>query len=198
FADAIARPLGLEFWIGLPEAEERRVARLYPPPPLPEAFLAQDTLLGRAATGPSNLFCYDERWNTRPLHAAEMPSSNGIGTARALARLYAATIGEVDGRRLLRAETIAAASRGQAEGDDAVLPFPTRFGTGFMLPPTLGLHTRPGAFGHPGAGGSLGMADPEAGFALGYVMNRMQLGLTVDARADRLVAATYAALGGGR
>jgi len=202
FREEIAEPLGIDFWIGLPESEESRAARLVPPTPpddprvkeLYDQFMGPGTLLGRVMTGPSNLFHYDEMWNTRALRAAEMPSSNGIGSAHALARLYASMIGEVDGRRLLAAETIARATGEQSRGTDAVLGMPTAFGLGFMLPPSLCLAAAPTAFGHPGAGGSLGIADPKAGFALGYVMNRMDMGLTGDPRARALVAAVYESL----
>ena len=203
FADEVARPLGLDFWIGLPATEEPRVAALLPAP-LPDdpavrelmaRALGPTTLLGRVIGGPSALFAYDEMWNRRALHASEMPSSNGIGTARAVARMYAALAGEVDGIRLLRPETVAAARTVQAEGDDAVLGLPTRFGLGFMLPPVLCPAAAPGAFGHPGAGGSLGFCDPEAGIGFGYVMNQMALGMTGDPRSMRLVAAVYASLG---
>ena len=124
-----------------------------------------------------------------------MPSSNGIGGARDLARLYAALVGEVDGVRLLSRRTVAEVTRVQVEGPDAVILMPTRFGLGFMLPPTLGLACPPGSFGHPGAGGSLGFADPQRRLGFGYVMNQMQLGLTGDARATGLVEAVYASLG---
>ena len=202
FADEIVAPLGLDFWIGLPEAEESRVATLIPAPPpedpqvraLLERFMGPETMLGRVLTGPSGLFAYDTRWNRREFHAAEMPSSNGIGTARAVARMYAALAGEVDGVRLLRPETIALARTPQAEGTDAVLGLPTRFGLGFMLPPTLSLAAAETAFGHPGAGGSLGFADPEAELGFGYVMNQMQLGTTGDPRSQALVEAVYASL----
>ena len=202
FADEIAAPLGLDLWIGLPEAEEPRVASIIPTPEpadpvVREAitrFFGPDTMLGRVLSGPSNLFAYDERWNRRAFHAAEMPSSNGIGTARAIARLYAALAGEVDGVRLLRPETVALARTVEAEGPDAVIMIPTRFGLGFMLPPTLSLGAAPTAFGHPGAGGSLGFADPEAELGFGYVMNQMQLGTTGDPRSQGLVEAVYAAL----
>ena len=203
FRDEIAMPLGIDFWIGLPESEESRVARLVPPTPpsdpkvkaLYDQFMGPGTLLGRVMTGPSNLFHYDEMWNTRALHAAEMPSSNGIGSARALARLYAALIGEIEGTRLLAPGTVARATEEQSRGVDGVLGMTTAFGLGFMLPPSLCLAASPAAFGHPGAGGSLGIADPEAGFALGYVMNRMDLGLAGDPRAGALVAAVYESLG---
>lgn len=202
FADEIAGPLGVDFWIGLPAHEEARVARLLPPPPLAdpdarmllERMTGPDTLLGRAMTGPSNLFHYDDMWNRRALHAAEMPSSNGIGTGRALARIYAALAGAVDGVRVLAPATVAAACQVRSEGPDAVLVLPTRFGAGFMLPPALSPAAGPAAFGHPGAGGSLGFADPDAGIGFGYVMNQMQLGVTGDPRAARLVEAVYASL----
>jgi CubicO group peptidase (beta-lactamase class C family) len=202
FADEIAKPLALDFWIGLPLEQESRVATLLPAPAptdpkeiaLRERFFGPDTLLGRALSGPSNLFSYGPMWNTRPLRAAELPSSNGIGDARSLAKLYAATIGSVDGLRLLAPATIERAAREAVSGSDAVIFLPTRFGLGFMLPPTLSAACAEGSFGHPGAGGSLAFADPGAGIAFGYVMNQMQMGLVGDARAAALVEATYRAL----
>jgi len=195
-AEEIAAPLGLDFWIGLPESAEPRVSTIVPPdPPPPEMqevmakLFAPDTIAGRAFTGPSNLFHYDDVWNRRALHAAELPSSNGIGSARALARLYAALVGEVDGVRLLRPETVAAACTTQSDGGDAVLYLPTRFGLGFMLSPALCPSAPPTAFGHPGAGGSLALGDPARGVGFAYVMNRMSLATAGDPRADGLVAA---------
>jgi CubicO group peptidase (beta-lactamase class C family) len=203
FAEEIARPLGLDFWIGLPAELEPRVATLYPAPEpadpelraLRDRFMGPDTLLGRVLSGPSGLFSYGEMWNGRALHAAEMPSSNGIGTARALARFYAALAGEVDGVRLLRPDTLAEATRPAVDGPDRVILIPTRFGLGFMLPPTLGAACPPGSFGHPGAGGSLAFADPEQRLGFAYVPNQMQLGLTGDPRAAALVEALYSAIG---
>jgi CubicO group peptidase (beta-lactamase class C family) len=202
FAEEIAEPLGIDFWIGLPEAEEPRVAQIIPPEPpvdpasreLIEKMMGPETLLGRVLSGPSDLFRYDERWNGRELHAAEMPSSNGIGSARAIARMYAATIGEIEGVRLLAPDTLAAACAPQASGPDKVLLMPVTFGLGFMLAPTVSPAASPAAFGHPGAGGSLGLADPEAELALGYVMNQMHLGVTDDPRARALVRAAYESL----
>jgi CubicO group peptidase (beta-lactamase class C family) len=199
FAEEVAAPLGLDFWIGLPEREEARVATLYkaamPTDPDVLKMLAKlmgpETLLGRVMTGPSALFEYDERWNRRDMHAAEMPSSNGIGTARALARAYAALIGEVDGVRLLRPETVERACEVQAEGTDKVLHLPTRFGLGFMLPPSLSRVASASALGHPGAGGSLALADREAGFSFAYVMNQMRFGVTGDPRSETLLQAVY-------
>lgn len=203
-AREIAGPLGADFHLGLPEALEPRVATLVPPEEpddpqqraLRERFLGPDTLLGRALAGPSGLFSYGPMWNTRALHAAQMPSSNGIASARGVAKLYAATVSEVDGRRLLAPATVERARAVAAEGPDAVLLLPTRFGLGFMRPPTLSPSCPERCFGHPGAGGSLGFADPETGLGFGYVMNRMKVGLAGDERSDALVAALYESLEG--
>jgi CubicO group peptidase (beta-lactamase class C family) len=115
-------------------------------------------------------------------------------SARALARLYAACIGEIDGARLLRPDTVAAATTVHAEGPDRVLLLPTRYGAGFMLSPMLAPACSPSAFGHTGAGGSLGFADPEAEVAFGYVTTRMKFELNVDERTRGLVAAVYSSL----
>jgi CubicO group peptidase (beta-lactamase class C family) len=198
FRDEVARPLGLEFWIGLPEELEPRVARLVPPKGDMRAFfdaLGDDVLLGRATTGPAGHFAYDDMWNTRALHACELPSSNGIGDARSLARLYASLIGEVDGVRTLAPETVARATEVQVRGPDKVILTDTAFGLGYMLPPSLNARARSTAFGHAGAGGSLAFADPRAGFAFAYVMNDLRFDLTGDPRSDGLVEATYRALG---
>ena len=145
-------------------------------------------------SGPSGLFGYDDMWNRRELRAAELPSSNGIGTARALARLYAALIGEVDGMRLLRPETVAAACAVQSDGDDRVLlpadPLRPRLHAAAGARPGRG----PQAFGHPGAGGSLGFADPDARLRFGYVMNQMSLVSAGDPRATALLSAVYECL----
>jgi CubicO group peptidase (beta-lactamase class C family) len=197
-ADEAAVPLGLDLWVGLPEAVEPRVATIHAAPEpvdpaqraLRDRFMGPNTLLGRAARS----LPYGPTWNTRALHAAEMPSSNGVATARALARFYAALIGEVEGVRLLSPAALAAATASQVNGPDRVILMPTHFASGFALPPMLGPACPDTAFGHPGAGGSLAFADPASGLAFGYAMNQMQLGLTGDSRSERLVSAAYAGL----
>jgi CubicO group peptidase (beta-lactamase class C family) len=122
-----------------------------------------------------------ERVNTRAWRAAEVPAANGHGTARALARVYGALArgGEIDGVRILAPESIERARTEQAFGPDAVLgELPMRFGLGFMLrQDMMPISPSPNAFGHPGAGGSIGMADPDAKVGFGYVMNKMHVGL---------------------
>ncbi len=197
FADEIARPLGLEFWIGLPARERGRCARVIPPDDALGSIvdlLGRDSLTARVMTGPSGLFAYDDTWNRPDVLAAEMPSSNGVGSARALARLYAALVGEVDGIRVLRPETVEAARTVHADGPDRVLFLPSRYGLGFTLQPMLAPGAAPGSFGHPGAGGSLGFADPEARLGFGYVTTRMKFDPTGDERTKGLVAAVYRSL----
>jgi CubicO group peptidase (beta-lactamase class C family) len=197
FRDEIAAPLALDFWIGLPEALEPRVARLVPPKGDMQAFfdaLGDDVLLGRATTGPSGHFAYDEMWNTRALHACELPSSNGIGDARSLARLYASLIGDVDGVRTLQPATVARATAQQVRGPDKVIMTETAFGLGFMLPPSINARARASAFGHAGAGGSVAFADPDRGFAFAYVMTDLRFDMTGDPRSESLVEAVYRAV----
>ncbi len=201
FRRDIGEPLGLDFYIGLPEQLESHVATLYAAAPptdpveieLRDRFMGPGTFLYRALNGPGDL-TYGDIWNTRAVHAAELPSSNGIGTARSLAKLYASIIGEVDGVRLLRPETVDRAREVQSDGPDATIILPTRFGLGFMLPPALGVDCPPNCFGHPGAGGSVAFADPDSGIAFAYVMNQMQMRLTGDDRSRRLIQALYSAL----
>lgn len=196
-AAEIAAPLGLDFFLGVPEHEDRRVATLYPAPnaaALDEFAAADpDSLFARVFTGPSGLLRYDDQWNTRLLRAAELPSSNGHGTATALARMYAACLQPIDGVRLLADDTLDRATEVRSDGPDMVLGQPLTFGLGFALPPTLGPGASPRSFGHPGAGGSLGFADRDRGLAFGYVMNQMRFDASrADPRAASLSAAAAA------
>ena len=197
FAEEIAAPLGLDFWIGLPAAQEERVAPVIPPPSsLRElmASLGDDMLLGRVVSAPSGHFHYDEMWNTRQLHECELPSSNGIASAVAVSRMYAALVTPVAAAPVFDDATIARATTPQIEGTDVVIGAPMRYGLGFSLGDALSSAARPSAFGHSGAGGSLGFADPEHGVGFGYVMNRMQVGLAEDRRPRNLVRAMYSVL----
>jgi CubicO group peptidase (beta-lactamase class C family) len=138
-------------------------------------------------------------WTTHQMNhpaaqEAEIPSSNGIGTAHAIARHYAALIGDVDGARILEPQTLAVACEVQSDGPDRVLGARTRCGLGFALAPSLGVPAGPRSFGHPGSGGSLGFADPAAGVALGYTPNRMGGVAIGDIRTASLVESLYRCL----
>ncbi|MCG7206967.1 serine hydrolase domain-containing protein [Streptomyces arenae] len=208
FAEEVAGPLGLDFFIGLPAAERARVSRMvYPKPEFDLSTVPLDAVPAEAREyvaalqDPGSLsnraFALTDPaeidFNSAEVQAAEIPASNGIGTARGLARMYAALIGEVDGVRLFSPETLAAATAEQAAGVDKVIMFPVRFASGYMLPVETNPLTGPRAFGHPGRGGSLGFADPEHGVAFGYVMNSIVEG-GEDTRAASLVEAVRAAL----
>ncbi len=197
--EEVSDPLGLQFWVGLPAEVEPRVAQLVPPEnSLREALapFGESMLLARVFANPSGLFDYDHMWNTRQLHACELPSSNGIGDARSLARLYASLIGDgVDGVRTLQPATVAAATVEQVRGPDAVIGAETRFGLGFMLGASFGASNPPACFGHAGAGGSLAFADPASGLAFGYVMNDLRFD-PGDPRSEGLVNAVRVAIAG--
>jgi CubicO group peptidase (beta-lactamase class C family) len=198
FAEKVAAPLGLDFWIGLPEDQEPRVAPLVGRSLTQggDAAVPATSTLGRALTlggplGGRGVF------NTRAVRAAEIPAANGVGDARSVARMYAACIGEVDGVRLLTDEQMREARAQRTSGPDRVLlDLDLQWGLGFNVPSTLlQLGHAPHAFGHFGMGGSLGWADPDTGLAFGYVMNRLAVGLAGDARGYRLVKAVYDSLG---
>ena len=114
--------------------------------------------------------------NTAAWRAAEVPSANAHATAAGVARVYAALAGggAVDGVRVVDSGALAAAVAEQVHGDDLVLQRPSRFGLGFQLTqPERPLGPGPRAFGHFGAGGSVGFCDPDARLAFGYVTNQM-------------------------
>jgi CubicO group peptidase (beta-lactamase class C family) len=199
-AERIARPLGLDLWIGLPETMEERVApMLAPPPPAPgtqiDIFTARlldpSTLLHRAFVNPP---LPAPVFNERAFHAAEIPAANGITNARSLARMYAACIGEVEGVRLLEPSTLEAATAGQSAGEDLVLGYETRYATGFQLSFPFRPMAGEGSFGHYGMGGSVGFADPSRGIAFAYVMNQMLPSGGVDPRTRSLVEALLGCL----
>ena len=203
FADEVAGPLGLEFWIGLPDEQQHRCAPLVeaeqPTDAASQALIAQfigpDTLTGRALVAPGGAFAERGVWNRPEVRAAEIPAANGVTNARSLSRMYAAVIGEVDGVRLLTDDQVSAATERQSHGPDKVLFFETSFGLGFMLSSAFSPYGGPKGFGHAGAGGSLGFADPETGIGFGYVMNRMMQNLSGDPRTIGLVNAVYEAVG---
>jgi CubicO group peptidase (beta-lactamase class C family) len=194
-AEHIARPLDLDLWIGLPPAMEARVAPLIAPPaPKPgtaiDIFTARlldpTTLMHRAFANPLMSVA---AFNERAFHAAEIPAGNGITTARSLARMYAACVGEVDGVRLLRPDTLEKAMAVQAAGEDLVLGYETRYGTGFQVSFPFRPMAGDGSFGHYGMGGSVGFGHPERGLAFAYVMNQMLPSGGVDPRTKNLVDA---------
>ncbi len=203
FRDEVAKPLGVDFHIGLDERHDTRCAEMIPAPPPPPGA---PNLFAAVTEKPESLTAKvfgnpplgAAKVNTRAWRAAEIPAANGHGDARGLARVYGtlACGGELDGVHILSAEAIARANTEQAFGTDAVLaPLQTRFGLGFFLTqPMIPFGPNPRAFGHPGAGGSVAFADPDARLGFAYVMNQMQQGLAGDARGFGLIFELYEAL----
>ncbi len=207
FRDEIAGPLGADFHIGLPDAEHARVAEMsaipMDAPPDGEGLSLAMTFMkdpqgmtARAFMNPPSLA---RGPNVPEWRRAEIPGANGHATARALARIYGAVArgGDLDGAHVIGRESIDRCRSELSRGSDRVLQIETRFGHGFMLPqgrPGTDFGPNPGAFGHPGAGGSVGFADPERRVGFGYVMNRMGPHILLDPRATALIDATYAAL----
>jgi CubicO group peptidase (beta-lactamase class C family) len=186
FAAEVADPLGLSLWIGLPASVESRYLPHFDrrPPVDVDAFGAVLAAVGVEVTAPvvqaylgslAAIAAAIGMTGTREGRAAENPSGNGVGNARSLAKMYAATIGEVDGVRLLDA---AAVDRARLARTDAITapppldlvptPHPMRFGLGYELDRSAVPMLGGGSFGHAGAGGRLGYAHPESGVAVGY------------------------------
>jgi CubicO group peptidase (beta-lactamase class C family) len=210
FHEEFAVPLGLEFWIGLPEQFEPRVAPMIPMnSDALEGFDLADVLGGDALIVRAMTFngAFDEDLailaNYREFHAAELPAANGITNARSLARFYAGLIGHVEEgppEAILTREQVDIARVLQTSGFDRVLSFPgidveSTMALGFSSASPFAPMGGAGAFGHYGAGGSVGFADPEHRLAGGYVMNKMGLGAPLDPRSGMLVRASYDAAG---
>ena len=203
FADEIAGPLGLDFWIGLPENLEQRVSPLIAAEPLEDdakamidAFMGPASNLGRALSL-SGAIAFDEAhnvFNSRAVHAAEIPAANGITNARSLARMYAGALGHIDGVTLFSEATRDRIRTRLTTGSDQCIIMETAFGCGFMTHCDFTPYGGPGSFGHTGAGGSVAFAHPESGVSFGYAMNKMDNALVGDVRTTRLIDALYSCL----
>ena len=198
FAEEVAGPAGADMWIGLPESEEHRVApitteQMAMPPDVDPATVDMTAFFGPHLMVASSLngilpdlevAALDRRYR-----AAELGGAGGVASARGLCNLYAWLLDEFS------QETVDDILRVETEGPDQVLSSPAmtveqKIGRGFMVPPDL---SPPGVpvFGHGGAGGSVGFADPKRRIAFGYAMTLMRLDAANDARASSLIQAVY-------
>jgi CubicO group peptidase (beta-lactamase class C family) len=214
FRDEVARPLGLDFWIGMPAEHDARVAPIMPVQP-PAAQDEVSEFFARAMSDPTSIpalvalnsggLLFPGAVDRREVYGAEIPAANGIANARALAAMYRplALGGSVDGVDLLDEETLVEATRvASASSVDATLGIPTRFALGFMkamdnrsLPGNDSVLIAEEAFGHAGYGGSVGFADTPARMSFGYSMNRQGQGLGINERGHALIDAVYRTLG---
>ena len=225
FADEVAAPLGLNAWIGLPAEQEERVTRIaYAPFSLEEltaglieatgldaetvtawiaALYTPDSVAARAGELGGAFDPTSDVFNTPAYREAEFPASNMVADARSVARMYAATVSEVDGVRLLdpatvERMTVVQTDRTRMHGLPPELNVPADrsfyMSLGFWraCPPMPWVGA--GSFGHPGSGGSVGFADPAAGVGFGYVPNLWSWDIA-EPRAKNLAAAVVACLG---
>ena len=180
FREEIAQPLDLDVYFGVPVSEHHRIADFLWPAgghvgAMPEGFSEMQRMRWKTYWNPSG-FSGAGFINSPSWRLAELPSTNGHGTARGVARLYAALAagGALEGVNVLDKALLDEATSIQSDGPDLVLERHTRFGLGFQLPhPERLIGPNPGAFGHFGAGGSLAFCDPDAGLAFAYVTNDM-------------------------
>lgn len=182
--EMLCEPVGIDFWIGLPESEHARCAEIKRPGSMPD--FGQINAATRAA--------FLEKWSAPRRGGAEwrqieIPSANGHGTARALAELFSLYTG--------RPSPIPVTSELTASrtfGQDLVLPMVTSFGAGIMLNSHGLFGPNPKTLGHSGWGGAMAIADPDSGLSCAYVMNKQSAILVGDPRATSLVEAAYACL----
>ena len=199
-----ARPLNLDFWIGLPEKENSRMATMYAPKigkaPEPKQFYADlvtpGTLARKTFTSPHGLNAVSAM-NTPAIRVQPIVSFGGIGSASVLAKFYSmlANGGKADGQAFFLGETLKLMRVTLTDGIDRVFQIPTAFSAGFMKDSQNAARRMFGpsrtSFGHPGAGGSHVFCDPENRIAFAYVLNQMEQSLLPNEKSLRLVDAIY-------
>ena len=188
FQRMIALPLGVDAWIGLPTAEEHRVAHLQSGPTMDELVARQaaerdpasvdwlDRAMTLGGAFDARLITPDGGFNAPAVHAAQIPGAGGIASARALATIWSATVSPVDGGVLVDPATLATATAVQTEGAP-VFPVPgpwPRWGMGFQLDSEARRYLTPRGFGHDGAGGQVAFAEPDLEIGFAYVTNFME------------------------
>jgi CubicO group peptidase (beta-lactamase class C family) len=210
FRSSVAEPLGLDFWLGLPEEHEGRVAPTIPaapPDPAPSFYVAALTdptsVAALVLANSGGYMLVPGESDSRAAHAAEFGAVGGITNARGLAGMYRPLA--LGGAPLVSPAQVAVMGAvTSATSVDAVLLVPTRWAMGFVktidnryLPVAdrEGVLMSEDAFGHPGMGGSHGFADPRARLSFGYTMNRQGTGTGVNERGQSLIDAVYRALG---
>lgn len=213
FAEEVAGPLGIDFWIGTPRTEHHRIAPNRPAIP-PDSLQQLSAFYVAATTDPTSLqylmMANNGGFVADPNHPedweAEIPGANGVSNARGLAGMYSPLSlgGATKDVKLVGPDSMARMSSvASALAFDANLLLPTRFTLGFLKSTVnrsaVGTEdvmvTSEAAFGHPGMGGLVGFADPSTRMSLGYVTNQQGPNMLLDARGQSVIDATYRALG---
>jgi CubicO group peptidase (beta-lactamase class C family) len=197
--EEVCLPLGVDYHFGLSAADQRRCAEIYEAPdgPFMDAIRDPNTLLGKCWI-PLPLKDHEEDFNSELYRASEMPSFNGHGTARSVARLFCALAcgGDLDGVRLI-SQTMRDEAITEAWQQTDALGMPCRMShAGFMLRnDTLAPYNRnPRAFGHLGLGGAIAYGDPDAKLGFSFCGNRMASTADHVSYAKRLLEATESCL----
>ncbi len=191
--ERVRRPLGLDFYIGLPASERPRVAELLtarmrgamPRSPFYAQYFDEGSSVYRAFHSLTG-FASAREMNCPAAWECASPAKGGVASARGLAQFYQALLGKLPGSPFVP-DVLEWMASPRCSGNDLTLCCPTSFGCGAMLEPAC-LFGR-GGLGHAGAGGSHGFAEPQTGCSFAYVMNRMELGILPGARVQRLVDA---------
>lgn len=203
--DEVAQPLGLEMYIGTPETVHDRVATLIPDPAY-DSDLFYEHFAPDLPTGQTAFLGRERRFGSAVLHTynnplmwlAESPAANGIMDARSLARLYAvlANGGELDGIRLVPADSIEEWSRLRVDQKDRYDDRDFRIGLGYIRSSSwYRMGPTDATFGDPGMGGAVGWADPERNLSFAFIPNRMVFSPgTTDPRIVALSDAIYGCL----
>lgn len=207
FAEHVAGPTGADFWIGLPDGFDKPIAPILMHAPGPEDMAASFTQ--KLMSDPNSIAALSifnvGGWNANQpeAHKAEIGGAGGISNARGQVAMY--TPLAINDGSLVSKDRVAVMNRVSTASEiDATLLVATRFASGFMKSMDnrgkqggKGMSALIGeqAFGHVGAGGSIGFADPECGLAFSYTMNQMGGGLLLNERCQSLIDAAYKALG---
>jgi len=197
FQEEVAKPLGADFYIGLPEEQDYRVADLIPPPPIDLSTFGDIDPKSIAMKSLTNPIIDAQVTKTREWRNAEIPAANGHGNARSVSRITAALAcgGELDGIHLLSEDAIKKSIEVQSNGIDLVLNTPIRFGLGWGLQSKdLPIGPNPNLFYWGGYGGSVIAVDLDEKMSFSYVMNKMVSTLTGDPRSEKLIEALYKSL----
>lgn len=197
--EEIGLPLDIDYHFGLSAADQQRCAEIYEAPhgPFMDAIRDTNTLLGKCWV-PLPLQDHEEDFNSELYRAAEMPSFNGQGVARGVARLFCilACGGELEGARLLSQALVDHAMTEAWYQTDALGLTCRMSNGGFMLrnPELTSYNHNPGSFGHLGLGGAIAFGDPDAKLGFSFCGNRMAPIGDLGPYASRLLQATAASL----
>ena len=207
FNDEVSKPYNLEYWIGLPDSEVGRVAKVTPfksspsdkPSEFADSFRSKPNSMQRLSL--TNTGGYD--YNSVDTYKAEIGGVGGIANARSLAGMLT-SLAQND-EKLLSKKTVKRLSQSYSvPGKDSMLMLPTRFSEGLMI----NMDNRdnfegeggsfiigPNAFGHVGFGGSSAtFADPDYKISFGYMVNKLGGEYLISERCQNLINASYTSL----